>query len=646
MLRIVVVVVVLIGGLALLGMRSSEAPADLVIYNGNDVTTLDPQRVSWMSDMRVARLVYEPLVQNDMLSEDARIVPAAAERWEVSEDGLTYTFHLRPGAKWSNGSALKAEHFVHAWRRGMLPDLASDYAEMYRLIRGADEFAAWRGEQLARMERGESEDTDGDALWRATLEEFDRTVALRAPDERTLVVELRERVPYFLDLCAFDPFSPVYPPLVDQFERPDPRTGRLIRRPGWTRPGQIVCNGPFIPTVWRFKRGMRLEQNPHYWNRDALHIRSISLPSIGDPTAAVLAYRTGAVDLMVEVFAGYRGEMVEAKRAYRAEHAEEVARLEALGLDQYEVDRRLPPDPRREAHIVPAFGTYFWNFNCSPTLPDGRPNPFADARVRRAFAMVIDKRAIAEGVRRMGERIAGSLVPPGSLAGYTPPRGLPNIGDARDDSERAVIVERALALLAEAGYPNPAGDFPITVELLFNKDSGHDLVAQIVAAGWQRHLGVSVSLQQTELKIFREQLKSHRYITGRAGWFGDFADPTTFLDINRTGDGNNDRNFSSDRFDAMLERARSEPDPKTRLAMLAEVERVLVEEEAPLVPIFHYVSLYMFDPDRVTGVSAHPRTKQTLARIDILGDGIGADLPQPMRRADEDEAPGGRGASP
>lgn len=104
MLRIVIVVVVLIGGLALLGMRSSDPPADLVIYNGNDVTTLDPQRVSWMSDMRVARLVYEPLVQNDMLSEDARIVPASAERWEVSEDGLTYTFHLRPGAKWSNGS--------------------------------------------------------------------------------------------------------------------------------------------------------------------------------------------------------------------------------------------------------------------------------------------------------------------------------------------------------------------------------------------------------------------------------------------------------------------------------------------------------------------------------------------------------------
>jgi oligopeptide transport system substrate-binding protein len=631
MTRAALVILALAALVVLLSLRSGEPPADFTFYNGNDVTTLDPQRVSWLPDMRVARLVFEPLVQNDMLSPDAAIVPAAAERWEVSPDRLRYTFHLRGDARWSNGSPVTAHHFVYAWRRGMLPDLASDYAAMFRFVRGADEFAEWRTEQLALMERGQSPFPDGDTLWAATLERFDRTVGLRAEGDRTLVVELRERVPFFLDLCAFDPFSPVYPPLVDQFERPDPKTGRLLRRPGWTRPPHLISNGPFTVSAWRFKRGMRLEQNPHYWNRAALNIRSISIPSIGDPTAAVLAFRTGAVDMLAEVYAPYRGEIVEAKLSFRAEHEPEARALADLGLDQFEIDRRLPPDPRRDAHIVPAFGTYFWNFNCSPTLPDGRPNPFADARVRRAFALVVDKRSIADQVRRLGERTAGALVPPGSIAGYTPPTGLPNIGDATTEQERDNIVDTARALLAEAGYPNPASDFPITVELLFNKDSGHDLIAQVLASNWRRHLGVPVSLRQTELKIYREQLKEHRFITSRGSWFGDFADPTTFLDINRTGDGNNDRNFSSPRFDALLDRARAEPDPQRRLDILAEAERVIVEEELPVLPILHYVSLYMFDPARVTGVSSHPRTKQTLHLVDILGDGLGDDAPITMK---------------
>jgi len=617
----------------LIGVRSAEPPADLVVYNGNDVTTLDPQRASWIPDMRIIRAVFEPLVQHDVLDERFPIIPSAAEDWTVSSDGRTYTFTIRDDARWSNGEPVLAQHYVYAWRRGMMPDIASDYAAMFRHIDGADAFYAWRVEQLSLMEQGRSQHADGDALWAATLEKFDELVGLRAEGEHTLVVRLAEPVPFFLDLAAFAPFCPVYPPLVDRYEQPDPDTGRLVRRPGWTRPPEIVSNGPFVVAAWRFKRGMRLEANPHWWDRDSLNVRSIDIPSISDPNSAVLAFRTGAVDLMTDIYAGYRGEIVQAKMDFLAEHAEAVAELEAAGLDPFEVDRRLPDDTRRNAHILPAFGTYFWNFNCSETLTDGRPNPFADARVRRAFALVVDKRAIADEVRRLGEPTTGSLTPPGSIASYTVPGGLPDIGDAETKAERDAILARALALLAEAGYPDPAEDFPITVELVFNKDSGHDLIAQVIAKNWQQHLGVSVSLAQKELKVYREELKEHRFITSRGSWFGDYGDPTTFLDIMQTGDGNNDRNFSCPRFDALLERARAERDPETRFALLAEAERILVQEELPMFPIFNYVQVYMFDPERVTGVSAHPRTKQNLWLLDKLGDGVGADEPRPMRGA-------------
>lgn len=630
MIRVSVVIALLAALLIALGSGSSVPRADLVVYNGQEPTTLDPQRLSWIPDMRVARVVYEPLVQNDVLDWNATIVPAAAETWTVSEDGLTYTFTIRPDARWTNGEPVTSEHFRYAWRRGMLPDIASDYAAMFRYVRGADAFYEWRASQLAAIERDDSPYADGLELWRATLERFDDTVGLRAPDERTFVVELREPVPYFLDLCAFAVFAPVYPPLVEQYETPDVRTGRLNRRPGWTRPPAIVSNGAFAVTDWKFKRGVRLEQNPHYWNRGSLNVRTIDLPSIGDPSAAVLAFRTGAVDLMVEVAAPYRGEIVRDKLGFRADHASEVERLRARGLDTYAIDTSLPDDPRNRAHIIPAFGTYFWNFNCSETLTDGRPNPFSDSRVRRAFALVIDKKSIADQVRRLGEPTADVLIPPGSIGGYAGPEGLPNIGDATTETERAAIVARARALLADAGYPEP-GAFPITVELVFNKDSGHDLIAQIIAKNWQEHLGVPVSLAQKELKVYREDLKNHAFVTSRAGWFGDYADPTTFLDIMQTGDGNNDRNFSNEKYDGLLARARTTTDPRERLSVLAEAERMLVEEELPMVPIFHYVSMYMFDPAKITGMSAHPRTKQNLFLIDVLGDGVGADVRRPMK---------------
>ncbi|MFT5423590.1 MAG: oligopeptide transport system substrate-binding protein [Phycisphaerales bacterium] len=604
--------------------------ADLVMYNGSDVNTLDPQRMTWMPDLRVARAIFEGLVHNDVFTQGFDLSPGVAERWEVSPDGLTYTFHLRPDAMWSNGERVTAEHFRYAWRRAMLPDMASKYFDFLMYIDGAQAFYDWRKNQLDLMAQGKGPFADGDALWAATLKKFDTTVKVNAPDNQTLIVRLAQPVPHFLDLCAFTTFFPVYPPLVDQYERPSPTTGALQRRTGWTKPGVLVSNGAFTLQRWRFKREMRLAKNPFYWDADHIALDSISIPSIGDPNAAILAYETGAVDFMAEVTASYRGDMIAAKQRFYDEHTEQIEEMRSLGLDQFEIDRRLPDDPRKNVHAVPAFGTYFYNFNCRPELGDGRPNPFADARVRRAFAMVVDKGAIVREVRRVGDATASTLIPPGSIGGYTAPNGLRCISDATTEAQRQEIIDEARALLAQAGYANPSEDFPLTVEMLFNKDSGHDLIAQVIAKNWSKHLGVKVRLAQKELKIFREDLRLKNYMTARAGWYGDYGDPTTFLDLNKTDNGNNDRAFSSLEYDSLLRRAQGERDPEKRMKVLEEAERFLVEEAVPLIPIFHYSTVYMFDPDEITGLSTHPRTKQQIWLIDRLGDGKGPDTPRPM----------------
>ena len=623
--------------LALIGVSVlSDRPqprADLVFINSTDVNTLDPQRMSWMHDLRTARLLYEGLVQNDVLSDDFAIIPAAAETWELSEDGTTYTFHLRDNAKWSNGEPLTAEDFRYSWRRALLPDLVSDYVKMFLNIKGSSEFYAWREAQLSEFPDREfaspaERQQAAYQLWDETKSKFDELVAMQAPDEHTLIITLEHPVPYFLELCAFTVFAPVYEPLVSQYERPDPNTARLIRKPGWTKPRVLISNGPFVLDGWRMKRDMRLEKNQHFWNKNNIAIDSILIPSISDPNAGVLAYQTGALDWICNVTAPYRGDMVAQKLEFLDEHADEVAQYRAQGLDQFSIDRLLPQDPRAHTHAVSSFGTYFYNFNCNPKLPDGQDNPFADARVRKAFAMCVDKRSVADEVRRLGEPTAGTLIPPGSIGGYSSPTGLPNIGDAKNQQERDEIIATALQLLEDAEFPDN-----FIVSLAFNKDAGHDLIGQAIAKSWQKHLGVKTKLEQNELKIFREDLKTKQYMTARAGWFGDYGDPTTFLDINYSTDGNNDRAYNNPAYDLLLDQAANELDQVKRLALLSQAERIIVEDDLPLIPIFHYATIYMFDPHKVTGISTHPRTKQNAYLIDVLSDNKGPNEPKPMRPA-------------
>lgn len=628
-------------GLALAGDRPAPR-ADFRFINKGDVATLDLQRMSWIQDLRVGRLVFEGLVQQNTFDPDYTIIPAAAESWTVSPDGLHYTFRLHDNLKWSNGEPLRASDFRFAWRRLLLPDTGADYMRQLQLIKGGEDFSRWRLESLKLAARGEG--PTGAELWALTLAKFDQLVHARAPDDRTLLVTLEHPAPYFLDLLAMPPFFPVYPPLVSQYERVDPATGRLIIESGWTKPGRIVSNGPFILSTWRFKRDMRLEANPHHRLFDSLAIRSISIPTVDDANAMVLAYRSGAADWVTDVVAPYRGDMYQQKLDFIREHQAEYDALKSQGLDEIEIARRLPDDPRNHLHILPVFGTQFYNFNCSPRLADGRPNPLADKRVRRALSLVIDKAAIARDVRRVGEPVARVLIPPDSLAGYTAPAGLRCISDCSTPAEREALIAEAKQLLADAGFPDPS-KMP-AISILFNKDGGHDLVAQAIASDWQRHLGVPVTLDMTEIKIFREHLKNKNYMVSRAGWYGDYGDPTTFLDINRIGDENNDRNFQSPAYDDILRRATSEPDPAARLALLRQAETMLVEDELPFVPLFHYCNIFLFNAHKVSGINAHPRQTQNVYLVDILGDGKGPDIPRSTPPRVAHTAPQPRGENP
>ncbi len=606
-------VLVLLGALAL-GERARPR-ADYVFNNSGDINTLDIHRMSWMKDLRIAGAVLEGLVAMDVFSAGLEIRPAAAERWAVSADRRTYTFHLRENAKWSNGRPVVAEDFRRTWLRGSLPDIGPDYLNLFELIKGVKGFAQRREAAVKRFgaERrltGEARAAAAGALWEACKADWAANVGVRVKDERTLEVELERPTPYFLQVLAFEVLSPLYMDVVERYQRVDAESGRVILESGWTKPPNLVGNGPFELVGWRFKRDLRLERNRHYWNPGGINVDSIDVPAADDPNAQVLSFMSGGVDWVADVSVDYKRDLLARKRAYMSEHTALYERLKGEGLDPVAIDRRMPPDPRQNVHAFPAFGTYFFNFMCRATLPDGRANPFADARVRRAFVMAVDRQAVSD-IRGIDERPTGTLIPAGSIPGYRSPRGV------------GFDPAGARALLAGAGHAGGEG-LP-TIEVLINKDGGHDLVAQSMARDWRRELGVEVVLAIKEIKVFREDLRNHNFMVSRSGWFGDYTDPTTFLDVNRTGDGNNDRLYSNPRFDALLDAANNEVDVDKRMRILEEAEALLVNEDCPIIPLVQYSQLFLFNPHRISGISPHIRQKQVVELVDVLGDGKGAE---------------------
>lgn len=557
--------------------RDSSERADFCFISTSAHHHLDPQRMSWSHDIRIVECLFEPLVRARV--EDGRIEPAVAESWAISEDGLTYTFTLRDDARWSNGDPVTAHDFIYAWRRGMTPDLGADYTQLFFCIRGAEAFFTWRTEQLSRYAASAQPKTTvaAEILWNEATERFSQTVGLCANDDRTLVVNLDRPTAYFLELCAFATFMPVHPPTVEAKSSFGVDTGMIQQDTAWTKPPHIVGNGPYVLTDWRFRDRLTLNANEHYWARAAMQSLSVQELITENPQTALLKYDQGEADWLPDI-------------------------PTALPLAADLINSN-----RKDVHAGPAAGTYFYNFNCSDKLNNGSPNPLADTQVRHALSMAIDRDTIVQRVTRLGNRqpIARSFVPVDAIPGYEPPV----------EAGLSFNPDQAKKLLADAGYPTGVGLEGLSI--LYNSEGGHGGIAQQIRHAWQTHLGVNVNLEAVDSKHFSERLKRQDYTICRASWFGDYRDPTTFLDKFLTGNGNNDCAWNNAEYDQTLQTAANALDPARRLALLRQAETIMLEEQ-PIAPIFHYVNLWLYDPERVKGLTLNPWRLRRLEHVKVI----------------------------
>lgn len=223
-------------------VQTGNAEQELYIGIGTEPEGLDPHLVTGVTEHYVMLSLLEGLVT--VHPETLEIEPGAAKSWEISDDGLSYTFHLDPEAKWSNGDTVTSGDFMFSHERILTPALGGPYAYMLYSIKNAEAF-----------NKGEIEDFS--------------EVGVKAPDPQTLIYELEAPTPYFLSLSTHFTWWPVYPPTVLAHGS---MTSRITK---WTKPGNFVGNGPFTLKTWRLNHSIKVKKNPHYRDADNVRLNGI-----------------------------------------------------------------------------------------------------------------------------------------------------------------------------------------------------------------------------------------------------------------------------------------------------------------------------------------------------------------------------------
>lgn len=575
----------------------------MLVGNVAEPRALDLQLVTGVPENKIISSLFEGLIA-DHPSEDETMVPGVATRWEHNADMSEWVFHLRPNAKWSDGTPLTAEDFIFSYHRMLSPALAAAYAPMLHSIKNAEAYnrdqrgyilcgldadfpVPWETLAKANFSGGPGSAPNGDftalshadqklALaatgldrmreaqlrairddpslfdWPAAIpaearamvvsrllshieagepDLFERAaIGLRAPDPHTLVVTLREPVPYLPSMTRHSTWFPVPRHIILKH-------GKMTDRfTDWSRKGNLVGNGPFQLTEWRYNHFIEVSRNPHYWDAENVGLNGIRFFPIENPYTETRAFFAGQLHTTYSLPA-------ELLTKIRNSH---------------------PQYLRAEPYV----GTVFLRFNVTRKGLD-------DVRVRKALSLAVNRAELCTHIYE-GYFPAKTLTP--KLGGYSPPDVLHH------------DLAEAKRLLAEAGYPEGKGLPPFSL-LTSRPHSATDALQQTF-----RTLGIRITIDRMDWGSYIAAQQSLDFDMALAGWIGDYLDPTTFLDMWTKGNGNNNTGWESPQYEALLRKAAQQPDPESRHAILAEAEGVLMDQ-MPILPVAWYTRLYLHRPE-------------------------------------------------
>ncbi|HAT1569806.1 TPA: ABC transporter substrate-binding protein [Kluyvera cryocrescens] len=359
------------------------------------------------------------------------------------------------------------------------------------------------------------------------------SLGVTAVDAHTLRVQLDKPLPWFVNLTANFSLYPVNKTNVESDKN-------------WTRPGKLVGNGAYVLADRVVNEKLVATPNKHYWDNAKTVIQKVTFVPINQESAATKRYLAGDIDI-----------------------------TESFPKNQYQ---KLLKELPGQVYTPAQLGTYYYAFNT-------QKGPTADARVRLALSMTIDRRIIAEKVLGTGEKPAWRLTPD-VTAGFTPQPS------AMEQSSQAELNAQAKTLLQAAGYgPNR----PLKLTLLYNTSENHQKIAIAVASMWKKNLGVDVKLQNQEWKTYIDSRNTGNFDVIRASWVGDYNEPSTFLSLLTSTNTGNIARFNEPAYDKVIRQAAMENTATARNADYNEAEKILAEK-APIAPIYQYTNGRLIKP--------------------------------------------------
>ena len=473
---------------------------------------LDPHTVTGVPENRILTALFVGLTMKNgttLLAE-----PAIAEKWDISADQTRYTFTLRDDAFWSNGDPVIASDFVYSWKRLLSPALASEYANSLFPLK------------------------NGEAYFNGDIDDFTQ-VGVKAINDKTLAVELHSPTPYFVQLLDHYSTYPLHPATIEAYNAFNKRGTE------WTRPGNIVTNGPFELVSWQLNKSLVVAKNQRYFGKDRIHIEGITFYTVEKETVEERMFRAQQLhiteDIPNEKIPGYLKEKPEVTR------------------------------------VEPYLGTYYYELNVES-------KPLDNIKVRKALAYSIDREQLTATILKGGQLSSSHFIPP-NVAGY-------------NNIESPVQYNPVLAkkLLAEAGFPDGKG-FP-TLRLLYNTQEQHRLLAAAVQQMWKQTLNVDIELTNQEWKVYIDSRNNGDFDVARAAWIGDYPDPNTFADMMLSNNGNNRARWKNVKYDQLVAQANRTVNRFDRMKLFQQSQAILLEE-VPIIPIYTYTSKKLIHPSVV-----------------------------------------------
>ena len=506
------------------------------------MSKMNPILQTYSNEFSIDRHIFDNLVK--LSHEDNSIVPAAAESWEMSEDGLTWTFHLRPGMKWVNCKGevvadVTANDFVFGWSELLNPANAAEYYAFATVFKNAQKYYDY----ASGVEGAEE----------VTLDQ----VGFHAVDDLTLVCELENYLPYFLQYVKFEVMAPIYEPFyrevgADKFG---------------TSPDTLLYNGAFYMTDWVLENNITIQKNEAWWDAANVELQKIIFVKQTDTNAILNAFQGGEMD-MIEVT------------------GEQRAALQGEGY--------------QTINYAGGYSYFYW-VNVSEDR-DTR-----SLSLRKAISAALDRQQIIDTVFKND-----NVVSPAMTYGIS--------GVAHTDFAEAVVernngegmypahadVELAQsfmpAALEELGYTDVS---QINVVLMTSEGTQNELLSQVVQEQVRKALGFELGIEVLTITESRARRNALQFDMFMGGWGPDYNDPMTDLELFTTTNGNNHTAYSNPDYDALIEATKTELDASKREQMFVDAEFIL-QRDLPIIPVYWRYDDYVVSEKMVSGFARLP----------------------------------------